>query len=297
MDNSLKIGAISGLIAGFVFLVVGEIAIRIGLSMGLWDPWFRPFLMNNTLVNIPLLVSWGVVLGIIYSKVYSLIPRSGILKGLVYGLFLYLIVSIRIETFTIPYGLVLSAAGHIFAAFFEWTAYGLSLGLLYKFLRDRYYPTGEEPKIVTYDMRSGLQPGAIAGVLGGIAAGVLAVMGHATGYWGVFTAGKLIPTIQFWYSQFGHHVFTNMIWGTVFGMFFPKVYNLIPGKNVTKGFYYGLIVFLVTTFQVTTWTTCWYAYHSAWQLFLFDVLGLTIGASNAIVFGLVLGALYKKPSE
>ena len=290
----MKIGAVSGLIAGLVFEAVSEIVSPILLSIGLWETWFRPLIMNNTAINIPLFAFWGVVLGIIYSRVYSLVPGEGIWKSLVWGLFLWFIVEFRIQTFMIPYGAILNAVSGIFWGIFVYIAYGFSLGLLYKFLNDRHYPAREEPRIVSYDMKGGIQPGAIAGLLGGVAAGVVAVMGHVTGYWGVITAGKIVPTIGFWWSQFGVHVLMNMIWGTVFATIFPKVYNLVPGRRIGKGLYYGLIMYFITTFQITTWGTCWYAYHNASSLAITNMLSLSFSAANAVVFGLVLGALYKR---
>ncbi|MCW4032113.1 MAG: hypothetical protein NWF08_01825 [Candidatus Bathyarchaeota archaeon] len=297
MNNSLKAGIISGLIAGIISTLVYEISNNMAVSMGLYNPWWRPIFTGNILVNIPLFSFWGIILGIIYSKAYGVIPGKGIWKGLIYGLFFWVIHHIRIQSYLIPYGLFLNAAGDIFASFFAKIVYGLLLGILYEFLSNRYYPIKEKKRIVTYDMSSGILPGAIAGIFGGLAASVFAVIGHATGYWGTITAGEVVSTLDFWISQVGTHVLLNMIWGTIFGALFAKVYNLVPGKRVIKGFYYGLIMFLITTFYNHTYSISWFIYRNFWELALSQFLNLSIGIAQAIAFGIVLGLLYRKPSK
>jgi len=297
MNNSLKAGIISGLIAGFVLGIALEFFTQIAISLGFYDPFYRQFVAGNLLFYIPLGIFWGVIYGIIYLKTYSLIPKKGILKGLIYGLFLYLITTIRIYFYLIPYGLVQDAVGDFFSWFFIWIFYGLTLGFLYDFLSNRYYPIKEKKKIITYNISSGLLPGAIAGLCGGMAASVVQVIGHVTGYWGVPVEGQIISTIDFWMSQAGTHILINLIWGTIFGGLFAKVYNLVPGKKIKKGLYYGLIMVLITSFFITHWDIPRYAYLNEWGLALVILLGQSTSFANAIVFGLVLGLLYRKPSK
>ena len=297
MNGSLKIGAVSGLIAGFVLVIVSEISLNTRLSLGLAEPFTLQLLQNNTLVNIPLFIFWGIVLGIVYSKIHSLIPGKGVWKGLIYGALLFVIVTFRFETFMIPYGALLNAVGHLFWGIFVWVAYGLSLGFFYKLLLDKYYLTIEEPKIVTYDVKSGLLPGAVAGLMEGITAGCVSVIGHLTGLWGVVTGGVIVNTIGFWISQFATHILLNMIWATVFGAFFALVYHLVPGKKVIKGLIYGLIMFCITSFQLFTWIIVWYANHNLWQLVYPMILNILVYGFDFVVFGIVLGALYRKPSD
>jgi len=292
--KSWKIGAIAGLIAGIVLGIVFEISNQMAVSIGLWEPWWRPFAINNIVVNIPLFGFWGIVLGIIYSKTYNIIPKTGILKSLVYGLFLYFIITIRIETFSLAYGLYLDTAGHIFAGFFSWLSYGLVLGLLYEFLSNMYYPTKEKLKIKTYDMKGGIIPGAIAGIADGLASSASIVPGHITGYWGLPIEGQIISTIDFWMSQVGTHIHVNLIWGAVFGAIFAKVYNLVPGKRVLKGLYYGLIMFLITTFLVGSWCILYPIFHNDWAIATIHVGTFWItGFFGFTALGLVLGYLYK----
>jgi len=293
--KSWKIGAIAGLIAGIILGVITEIFANIRVLLGLSMQETGLIITNNLVVNIPLFGFWGIVLGIIYSKIYSIVPRKGILKGLIYGLFLYFIISIRIETFTLGYGLYLDAVGHIFAGFFMWLSYGLVLGFLYESLHEKYNIPKEKKKIITYDIKGGLHPGAIAALSCGISAGSLAVIGHMTGYWGVYTSGELVNTIEFWYAQFGHHIFIHLIWGTLYGLIFTKVYNLVPGEKVIKGLFYGLILFFITTFQIDTWVMVWLATRNIWDVVLNTITNDSAWVWTHIVYGLVLGYLYKPP--
>jgi len=297
MNNSLKAGIISGLIAGIISAIVYEIFSNIAVLIGLYDPWLHPLVLGNIVVNIPLFGFWGIILGIIYSRIYDIIPRKGVLKGLIYGLFLYFIVGIRLDTFLLPYGLFLWAAGDAFSEFFMWILYGLVLGYLFELLHIKYNIPKELKKIVQYDMMSGIFPGAIAGFFGGLAASFFAVLGSLTGSWGYIIECEVISVIDLWISQAGTHIVINMIWGTIFGALFAKVYNLVPGKKVIKGLCYGLIMFLITTLQFTTWAICMWANHNLWDLVLAEILGLSIGGANATIFGLVLGLLYRKPSK
>jgi len=267
--------------------------------MGLYDPWWRQFSINNVLVNIPLFGFWGIVLGIIYSKVYELVPGKGISKGLVYGLFFYFINMVRMATFHLAYARILDGAGYIFQGFFTWLIWGLVLGVLYEYLSGRFYPIKKEVKIITYDIISGILPGAIAGFCGGLAASIFQVMGHATGYWGTQAAsGELVSTIEYWWSQVGTHLFINMIWGVIFGAIFAKVYNLVPGKKFKKGFYYGLIIFFITSFELGTIGVSWLLNHNAWEMAVITAGASWItGGANGIVFALVLGLLYRKPPK
>ncbi|MCW4032421.1 MAG: hypothetical protein NWF08_03405 [Candidatus Bathyarchaeota archaeon] len=41
MDKSLKIGAVSGLIAGIVSAIVYQFFVDIAFSLGFYDPWWR----------------------------------------------------------------------------------------------------------------------------------------------------------------------------------------------------------------------------------------------------------------
>jgi len=295
--KSWKIGAIAGLIAGIVSAIVYQFFINIALSLGLFDLWYREnvYYTSHIAAYLPILGFYGIIFGAIYSMVYDIIPKRGILKWLIYGSFIWFITTFRIHTYILPYGFgYLTAAGDYFASFFQWISFGLVLGILYEFLSSRYYPTKEKKKIVTYNMSSGVLPGAIAGLCGGITAGIVAAIGHTTGYWGIITAGEVVSTLDFWMSQAGTHALLNMIWGTVFGTFFAKVYNLVPGKKVLKGLCFGLIMVFITSIETTFIGTGELLHSNLYEVALPTFLTNLISIANAIVYGLVLGLLYKK---
>lgn len=285
MSNSLKIGAVSGLIAGLVSGIVILIFLNIGNVIGLPIPWVvtPPPFSDIAFIHIVLGVIWGTILGIIYSKAKYVIPGRGVSKGLIFGMIIFLIYSIRTATFSAPYGFILAAASFVFIGFPTWIAYGLVLGVVYEFLLSRYYVSKEEPKIIEYDVKSGIQPGAIAGAIGGIVAFISFIPVTAL----VWKLGPIGLEFSFLIAQAGTHIGLNTLWGAVFGAMFTKVYNLIPGKGIIKGLYYALTVFLITSFHSAT-------YNAAYATFQHVISMSFVGFFQAVTFGLVLGYLYKK---
>jgi hypothetical protein len=297
MNNSLKVGIISGVITGIVWGIVVEIFQNIRVMMNIYDPWIRPLLTDNIPINIPLFGFWGIVLGIIFSRVYEVIPRKGIWKGVIYGLILYVIITIRIEFFSIAYGYYLTAFGDVFFYFFGWVFYGVVLSFLYELLLNKYHIVKEKRETIQYDLRSGIFPGAISGFISGFAVSIFAVLGHVTGLYGVFVTskGQVVSTFDIWISQMGSHIFINMFWGAIFGAIFACVYNFVPGERIKKGLFYGLLLLLITTFQIGTWLICWAAYHNVWMIVYNQLFSsIFLGIIQFGIFGLVLGYIYNK---
>ena len=293
MNSSLKIGAVSGLVAGLVAGIVCEFSNQVANLLGLFAPYFRAINTGNMIIDIPVFGFWGVVLGIIYSRIYYVVPREGILKAVIYGLFIWFITKIRIETWELAYGRILQVAGALFYGFLMWLSYGLVLGILYGFLRRKYYPTEEKLKVVTYAMISGILSGAIAGFAGGFASSMAATV-PALGLV-KYPEGVIPFSFDFWLNQAGAQILLNLIWGTFFGFIYPRVYNLVPGEKVRKGLYYSIIVYMITSFLILTYVWPWAIFHdaSATANYMLWTLFVNHGA-NAIVYGLVLGALYRK---
>jgi hypothetical protein len=293
MANSWKIGAISGFVASlFTGTFLAYSLARMAILMELFEPWWVPIAEKSILVTIPLNMIWGVILGIIYSKAYHAIPGKGSLKGLCWGLILYVIIAVRIDTFWLAYGWTTPEL-------FTWLhiiLWGLITGILYEFLCSRFCLT-KELKIKKYSMISGFYPGAIAGFLGGLTASIVAVSGPAIGLWTI-PGGPAELSFDFWLGQAGTHIFVNMLWGTIFGLMFPKVYELVPGKGILKGLVYGLTTYFITTFLLGTYIVPMSAYAEAWIMFTVNVAGMFgTGFANGFVFALVLGLLYRKPSD
>jgi hypothetical protein len=153
-------------------------------------------------------------------------------------------------------------------------------------LSKRCYPDLKEPKIITYNMRGGVHPGAFAGFLGGVSTFLTIYTFMITGFWELYPLEMI--DIHFILNQLGSQIMWHMLWGIMLGAIYPKVYNLVPGKGVIKGLAYGLIAnFLINELRFTIWSILFEKYAVA-------LLPFVIGGIYAIIYGLVLGYLYKK---
>jgi hypothetical protein len=280
--KSWKIGALAGLIAGIVYGIINSILTIYILETGL--PFYTIPITPIPNVGLGVMIidiSWSVGLGIIYSKIYHLIPGKTISKGLIYGLGLCLIFYIRNMTFFYFYSNIPPAIHALMSSFIP-IVFGLVLGVLYEFLHNRYYPIKEELKIKKYRTWSGIYPGAFAGLAGGL----------VTPIGNLIFIKELYPRyaedIGFFIGQTGTHVFFDMIWGIIFGIIFVRFYEEIPGKGIFKGIVFGTAMFFMTTLRGS------FYFLANGQITWFLYLVIT-SYSMYLVFGLVLGYLYKPP--
>jgi len=293
MNITLKIGVISGLIAGLIAGIVASfIGIPIISKLGLYyDPFalpsppilpFTEVLANETINNLV----WGVILGIIYSRVSRVIPGKSLVKGLVYGLVGYLLYNIYWVIIFLPFQLLDVVATHIIYGLSIWIPYGIILGILYKFLSDRYYIAKKEPKIITYDMKGGVLPGAFAGFLSGLGTFFTIFMFVFTGIWEIFP--RHLIDLGFTLSLVGTQIMIHLIPEIYQGTIYPRVYNLVPGKGIIKGLCYGLIIiFLLVELRLAVLCI-------GFGIFNIALVAIVTGGIAAIIYGIVLGALYKK---
>jgi len=292
--KSWKIGAISGLIAGIVGGIVYSFFTQIAASFELYRPDWRLIIASSVEANILLPTLWWIIFGIIFSKVYDVIPVKGILKGFFFALVLYLFTTIRATSFNLSYRYYEFVAGPLFCDTPLYITSGLVLGIAYELLHNRYYPSKKVSKIKQYDMISGFYPGAIAGLIGGTVASIVAILGPVFGIWGYDVPVKL--SFDLWWGQAGTHIFLNMVWGIIFGMIYPKVYNLVPSRGALKGAIYSLIIWMVAGFAYNSLIMGWAISSSEWALFANIILwGGIVGFFQAFAFGLALGAIYRKP--
>jgi len=285
--KSWKIGAIAGLIAGvaagFVALILAIISTNfLGFSHRYSYTFIIP-ISNIVLNEILLSMIWGFIIGIIYAKAHDLIPGKSISKGLILGLIMYLIVNIRYANFQISYAYTSYAISAIFVGFFRWIIFGILLGISYNIMCKRFFVSKDRKKISVYDMGNGIYPGAFAGIADGVGAGVSAYVGGFLGLYPTYSV-----TIE---SIFGAHIFINMMWGIVFGAFYSRFNDLIPGKGILKGLCFGIIIWLIATFQIATY---FLAYGEIYEFWMWAWIGFF---STGIPFGIVLGLLYRKPTK
>jgi hypothetical protein len=285
MNNPLKIGAVAGLIAGIVGAILAihysQWMFSLGLPyMGYFFPPQYPPLSNIIIIESTMNLIWGTALGIFYARIYDQIPGKHFYKGLVYGIILAVIFSIRWVTFDIAYSWIDSAkADFIFTYFY--IVIGLLLGVLYEILRKKYDVIHKELKASKFDLRMGIMAGAIGGLLGGMAISFAHVL-----FWDPVSFSKYVGDLEFLTAQFGTHSFINMCWGAFFGVLYAKFYDRIPGEKIWRGIVFGMIIYFIISFQVAIYGL------------LYNEIGLFIPMGNAVILffinGLILGVLYKK---
>ena len=134
-QKSILAGAIAGGISGvIVFLSTILIFIPLGLEETLieiekWTPGLYVALVFSIVTHD---VFWGIVLGLLYSKVYGIVPGEGIMKGLTYAMVIYLIANIRTAHIIGSFGQMLWPKVFIWSGIAYFIPYGLVLGYLYK---------------------------------------------------------------------------------------------------------------------------------------------------------------------
>jgi hypothetical protein len=279
MNNSLRIGIVSGLIAGIVAGIVASIFNILTSNFGL-GTWESNLIESHLLIN----SIWGIIFGIIYSRTYGIIPNRSIFKGIIFGLFIFLITNLRDVSFWLPFGVILPSIGWVIVGLFQAITYGSILSILYQNLCSKYRISIKIPKIKTYNVGRGIILGAIAGFIGGIAAFFSRIAGMVTGLLPLtveLDPASLLNTLA------GYHIILNTIWAIVLGAIFTKVYNLVPGTSLIKGVFYGLIFFLVASFRMGIYFILWGDLFNAWSW-------LYVGFFNVLYFGILIGILYRK---
>ena len=138
----MKNDAISSkvVLAGIIAGIMGAISLALSrimasiLELPVALPGFMnfDFMMNYLLAEIGMTSIFGVLFAIMYSKTYDRIPGTGILKGLVFGLVIWLFSNINVASYLWIYWNYLTAIHYIYAGFFTLAPFGLVLGALYK---------------------------------------------------------------------------------------------------------------------------------------------------------------------
>jgi hypothetical protein len=134
MKSFILAGAIAGFAAGIIFFIFGSTFIRFGLIEPPITPeiWYELYGLVF-LAGISLGIVWGIIFSAIYSMLYDSIPNKGALKGLYFGILIWIIKDVAAGSY-----LGAIAAGTYYAVtlisigFFMWIVYGPILGYLYK---------------------------------------------------------------------------------------------------------------------------------------------------------------------
>ncbi len=106
----MKSGVFYGTVAGIVSGIVATIFMVIGVNLKVWDPehvlpglLLSTFFVTHHIFEFLVAIAFGAIFGAIFSMYYYSTPGKGVLKGLVYGLILYLMANIRIGVLCMGY--------------------------------------------------------------------------------------------------------------------------------------------------------------------------------------------------
>ena len=132
-------------------------------------------------------------------------------------------------------------------------------------------------------MNLNLKEHAIASIIAGIVGIIFVYAFIALGVYEAATGS----VIRLYASQIGF----NLIWGAIFGALYVKFQNQIPGKGISKGLVFDLLLWAIhgiypAIFYLTIVSPPWVSWALGWMIggFVVRVLG----------YGAVLGVLYKK---
>jgi hypothetical protein len=136
MKSGILVGAIAGVAAGIVAVACSYI---FAISIGIFEPpggskiWDISLIRLFAVAHFSLDMIWSIIFGAVYAMLYGSIPGKGVVKGLYFGLLIWMIKDIAAGSYTALIALEIDwAFALILIGFFMWIAYGLVLGYLYK---------------------------------------------------------------------------------------------------------------------------------------------------------------------
>ncbi|WP_455276239.1 hypothetical protein [[Eubacterium] cellulosolvens] len=135
MKSGIHAGAISGAIAGIVGVVFSAIFGNLGIIEVIGGPeiWDFSLMVLFSIAFTTLALIWGLIFGGMYTIVQDSIPRKGVIKGLIFGIMIWVIKDISAGSFLYLVNLEYSSATRlILIGLPMWIAYGLVIGYLYK---------------------------------------------------------------------------------------------------------------------------------------------------------------------
>ena len=124
MKNVVLAGAIAGVVGGIAGVVLGLVCVPIGF-------WCA---MTNTsaAATIVLTIIFAVIFAVLYSKLCDSIPSKGVLKGIYFGLMIWVVNIAAGAYVALVGGEISTGSSLIIFGFFIWIVYGALLGALYK---------------------------------------------------------------------------------------------------------------------------------------------------------------------
>jgi hypothetical protein len=287
----MKSGYSAGIVAGFITGIASLIFAGIGsqLLAGFSLSIILALLPFTAVTHIGFNLIYGGIFGILFSKFYDVIPgKSGFRKGLVWGLIYAIVPEWWITSYNLAQGFIPIAIVWAYCGLIVILCYGPPLGYLYE---------GSQQPVKAEDKRKHKPiAGIIAGLVGGVVAAVLVFIQFIMGIPYLYHGLDVLPALRYP----GYPLFTSItnvvaiefilmfFWGMIFSVIFVMLYARLPGKNVMKGLYYGLLLILLSILYFAIWGLA-YTYSLQAVLMAVAVCGLAF-----ISFGIVLGYFYKR---
>lgn len=136
MKNPIVVGAIAGVVVGivaFIFAYIFYMVFRVLEPLGGFEIWDPSLVMLFALANLSLGIIWGIIFSLIYSRLSNSIPGKGVLKGIYFGLLIWVVKDVAAGSYTVLIRTdVTWGIGLIVGGFFMWIVYGPLLWYLYK---------------------------------------------------------------------------------------------------------------------------------------------------------------------
>ncbi|WP_455369966.1 hypothetical protein [[Eubacterium] cellulosolvens] len=146
-------------------------------------------------------------------------------------------------------------------------------------------------------MKSVYAAGAIAGLVGGIVGVIFYIIGGMLGLIPVGPENIILLTIRFIATRILGlpvdavlaviNIIVTIIFGAIFGMIYSKFYDSIPGKDITKGLYFGLMIWFIKDIAAGVYVALMGGISFAIQL-------IFVGFFMWIVYGPIISKLYTK---
>ena len=125
----------------------------------------------------------------------------------------------------------------------------------------------------------------VTGLMAGFISGTTDFIFSVISIFGIFFPIVLTLDIQ----MLGiYSIITASLWGIVWVLLYAFFYDYIPGKGVTRGLFFGLIIWIIA--PTGNWIISAACGYYLWAIQTAIVTFFSIG----IVYGLILGYIYKE---
>ena len=128
-------------------------------------------------------------------------------------------------------------------------------------------------------MKSGVIAGSIAGFVGGIVSDIVGVIAINAGLLEMESANIAYSAVI--------GIVLSIMFGAIFGAIYSRFHDQIPGIGVSKGLFFGLMIYLIKDIAAGAYIGFVGGMHPA-------AIWLQSGFFIWITYGPLLGVLYKK---